>query len=137
MLIERMLIRTLGIKSHVVKTVTQDGNGLAVSLDVRKRRRLPCSACGYLGRVRDGLAMRTWKHVPLWGIPVTLCCAPARVACAHCGKTRVEAIPVRLIGLIHQARPIKKTIRSGLCSTPGNRLGNARLRTGFARSCFP
>ena len=93
MLVESIVRKTLGIKSHVVKTVTQDGDGLTVCLDVRKRRRLPCSACGRPGRVRDRLAVRTWKHVPLWGIPVTLSYAPARVACAHCGKTRVEAIP--------------------------------------------
>lgn len=93
MLVESIVRRTLGIKSHVVKRVAQDGDGLTVSLDVRKRRRLPCSACGRLGRVRDRLAVRHWKHVPLWGIPVTLSYAPARVACAHCGKTRVEAIP--------------------------------------------
>lgn len=93
MLIESMVSKTLGIKSHMVKTVRLDGEGLAISLDVRKRRRLPCSTCGHLGRLRDRLAVRTWKHVPLWGIPVTLSYAPARVACVHCGKTRVEAIP--------------------------------------------
>lgn len=93
MLIESMVKKTLGIKSHVVKSVMENGEGLAISLDVHKRRRLPCSTCGKLGRVRDRLAVRTWRHVPLWGIPVTLSYAPARVSCTHCGKTRVEAIP--------------------------------------------
>jgi transposase len=93
MLIESMIRETLGIKSHVVKTITKEGGELSILLDVRKRRRLACSSCGHLGRVRDRLAVRTWKHVPLWGIPVTLSYAPARVACTHCGKTRVEAIP--------------------------------------------
>lgn len=93
MLIESMIRETLGIKSHVVKTITKEGGELSILLDVRKRRRLACSSCGHLGRVRDRLAVRTWKHVPLWGIPVTLSYVPARVACTHCGKTRVEAIP--------------------------------------------
>lgn len=93
MLVESIVRKTLGIKSHVVKTVTLNGEGLTVALDVRKRWRLPCSACGLPGRVRDRLAVRTWRHVPLWGIPVFLSYAPARVACRHCGKTRVEAIP--------------------------------------------
>ena len=43
--------------------------------------------------MRDRLKPRTWKHVPIWGIPVTLRYAPARVACVPCGQTRVEAIP--------------------------------------------
>ena len=93
MLIESMIRETLGIKSHVVKTITKEGGELSILLDVRKRRRLACSSCGHLGRVRDRLSVRTWKHVPLWGIPVTLSYVPARVACTHCGKTRVEAIP--------------------------------------------
>jgi transposase len=77
----------------VVKRVKQDSEGLAIELDIRKRRLVPCSSCGTPGRVRDRLAVRTWKHVPLWGIAVTLTYAPARVACVHCGKTRVERIP--------------------------------------------
>ena len=44
-------------------------------------------------RARDRLAIRTWKHVPLWGLKVRLYYAPARVTCSHCGKVLVEAIP--------------------------------------------
>ena len=93
MLVKSMVRRTLGIKRHVVTKVEQTQEGLVIELDVHKRRRLPCGSCGTLGRVRDRLKPRTWKHVPLWGIPVTLRYAPARVACVPCGKTRVEAIP--------------------------------------------
>lgn len=93
MLIRSIVRETLGIKSHVVKAVEKSDTGLRVILDVRRRRRLPCSVCGTLGRVRDRLGVRSWKHVPLWGIPVTLRYAPARVMCRHCGKVKVEAIP--------------------------------------------
>jgi transposase len=43
--------------------------------------------------VRDRLKDRTWRHVPLWGIPVTLHYAPARVSCIRCKAVCVEAIP--------------------------------------------
>lgn len=93
MLIESMIRKTLGVKRHVVKKVEQNGAGLVVTLDVYRGRRLACSTCGTLGKVRDRLKLRSWKHVPLWGIPVTLSYAPARVTCAVCCKVRVEAIP--------------------------------------------
>lgn len=93
MLVNSIVRKTLGIKSHGVKWVEESSDGLRVHLDVHRGRRLPCSACGTLGRVRDRLAVRSWKHVPLWGIPVTLTYAPARVACLACGKVKVEAIP--------------------------------------------
>ena len=88
-----ILRRTLGIKRHVIKEFSEDESGLIVRLDVWKGRRLPCSTCGTLGVLRDRLAERQWKHVPLWGIPVRLAYRPARVKCKHCGKIRVEAIP--------------------------------------------
>ena len=93
MLVESIVRKTLGIKSHVVKWVEQDEVGLRIWLELRKGWRLPCSRCATLGRVRDRLKTRSWKHVPLWGIPVTLHYAPARVSCPKCGKVRVEAMP--------------------------------------------
>lgn len=93
MLIESIVLGTLGIKYHVVKSVEKKDDGLVINLDLRKRRRLPCGSCGTVGRLRDRLATRTWKHVPLWGIPVSLRYAPARVTCPKCGQIRVEAIP--------------------------------------------
>ena len=93
MLVESIVRKTLGIKSHVVKWVEQDEVGLRIWLELRKGWRLPSSRCATLGRVRDRLKTRSWKHVPLWGIPVTLHYAPARVSCPKCGKVRVEAMP--------------------------------------------
>lgn len=93
MLVGSIVRKTLGIKSHVVKSVEQNESGIEIKFDIRKRHRLPCGTCGELGRVRDRLSVRIWKHVPLWGIPVILKYAPARVRCARCGKIRVEAIP--------------------------------------------
>ena len=93
MLVESIVRRTLRVKRHVVKSVEETDAGLVVRLELRRGRRLPCGVWGELGRVRDRLRPRSWKHVPLWGIPATLMYAPARVACACCGKVNVEAIP--------------------------------------------
>ena len=93
MLLRSMVRRTLGVKRHVVRKVRQEGRGLVVELDRHRGRRLCCGRCGQLSRVRDRLKMRTWKHVPLWGIPVLLKYAPTRVKCERCGKIVVEAIP--------------------------------------------
>ncbi len=71
MLVKTILRRTLGIKNHVVTKVEWAGDRIRIHLDVRKRRRLPCVSCGTLGRLRDRLKERRWKHVPRWGIPVT------------------------------------------------------------------
>ena len=93
MLVESIVRRTLGINNHVVKDVIQDEEGLVITMDVKKRRKLPCSVCHSKSTVRDRLACREWKHVPLWGIPVRLSYRPARVRCHRCGSIRVEAMP--------------------------------------------
>ena len=93
MLVKSIVRKTLGIKNHVVKKVQRDEEGITIFLDLHKGRRLPCGCCESLGRVRDRLQSRQWKHPPLWGIPVKLVYAPARVTCAQCEKVRVESIP--------------------------------------------
>lgn len=93
MLIESMVRRTLGVKRHVVKRVFEEDGGLVVELDIRRGWRQPCGTCGTMSRVRDRLATRDWRHVPLWGIPTTMRYAPARVRCDRCGRILVEAIP--------------------------------------------
>lgn len=77
----------------MVTRVSKNGQEITIELDVWRRKRHPCGTCGTMGRVRDRLKPRRWKHVPMWGIPVTLVFAPARVACATCGKVRVASIP--------------------------------------------
>jgi len=84
--------KTLGLKRHRVVRVVEEAGHVVVDLDVVRRRHLPCSGCGTFGKVRDRLAQRRWRHVPLWGIPCVLRYRPARVRCEACGIT-VEAIP--------------------------------------------
>jgi len=91
--LQSIIKRTLGIKRHGVKEIKEETEGMTVILENRKGWRLPCRHCGTLGKVRDRLKPRRWRHVPLWGISVTMVYAPARVRCPHCQKGDVEKIP--------------------------------------------
>lgn len=92
MLIKKIIRSTLGIKDHCVIRVTGDTTQLIIELDLITRRKLPCSRCGTRSPVRDRLSARTWRHVPLWNIPVFIRYRPARVKCTGCG-IKVEQIP--------------------------------------------
>ncbi|MBW1716353.1 MAG: ISL3 family transposase [Deltaproteobacteria bacterium] len=92
MLIESIVRKTLGLKRHCVKRVTEEHGEIVVYLFPDRRCKVVCSSCGRKGPGYDTLKERRWKHVPLWGIPVTLVYSPRRVECSNCG-IRVEAIP--------------------------------------------
>ena len=92
MLIESIVRKTLGLKRHCVKKVTEQADHLIVHLIPDSRHRMICSCCGKKAPGYDTLKTRRWKHVPLWGIAVDLEYAPRRVACPDCG-IKVEAIP--------------------------------------------
>jgi transposase len=92
MLVASLVRQTLGVKDHRVMSVVGDRTGIVVRLDRRRLRRLPCSVCGTRSPFHDRLRERTWRHVPLWGIPARIVYAPARVRCRACG-IKVEKIP--------------------------------------------
>lgn len=91
-LIESLVRSTLGVKDHRVVRVEGDLGGLVVRMDRKRLRKLPCSICGGRAKVYDRLPERRWRHVPLWGLPVTLVYRPCRVRCPACG-IKVEKIP--------------------------------------------
>jgi transposase len=93
MLVKSLIRKTLNVKRHKIVKVTEARDGIEVHIDRSRRRRLPCGQCGTLAKVRDRLKPRHWKHVPLWGIPVTLVYSPARIYCPKCDKICVEDIP--------------------------------------------
>jgi len=91
-LLKSLVRLTLGVKDHRVVAVGGGLAGLVVELDRKQERKLTCSGCGGRARVYDTQPQRQWRHVPLWGIPVTLVYCPRRVDCPQCGA-KVEWMP--------------------------------------------
>ena len=83
--VSSLLRRTLGLKGHKVKKVKEEGEAITAQLVPRKNSKPVCSGCGKRRPGYDTLPERTWRHVPLWGIPVVLTCRPRRVECPECG----------------------------------------------------
>ena len=83
--ISSLLRKTLALKGHKVKKVKEEGEAITAQLVPRKNSKQVCSGCGKRRPGYDTLPERTWRHVPLWGIPVILTCRPRRVECPECG----------------------------------------------------
>jgi transposase len=90
--VESLVRSTLGVKDHRVVKVEESPAGLKVLLAPIRGRRLVCSGCGERAKRYDTLTEREWRHVPLWGIAVTLVYSPRRVSCPRCG-IKVEKVP--------------------------------------------
>ena len=93
MLVESILQKTLGLKSHRVKRVRLEEEGLVAEIVPRKSGKRCCGQCGrgstWLHETRP---KRRWRHVPLYGIGVFLEYRPRRVVCRKCG-VRTEEMP--------------------------------------------
>lgn len=83
--VSSLLRRTLGLKGHKVKKVTEEEGMITAQMVPRKSSRPACSICGRTRPGYDTLPERAWRHVPLWGIPVILTYRPRRVNCKKCG----------------------------------------------------
>ena len=85
MLLQSILRKTLGLKSHRVEKVWQPGGEILVRIVPKERSRPICSSCGGRMSRYDTLGERQWNHVPLWGIPVKLLYSPRRGSCISAG----------------------------------------------------
>jgi transposase len=92
MRISSLIRRTLGLKGHHVESVRHEAGGIVARIVANRRSRPVCSSCGKKMPGYDTLSMRRWRHVPVWGIPVTLAYRPRRGKCKNCGII-VEDIP--------------------------------------------
>jgi len=93
MLIERIIKRTLELKSYRIERIEEKASGaLCVHLVSRKRSKPVCSGCRRKGPGYDRLRERVWRHVPMWGIGVEFIYRPRRVQCRWCG-IKVERMP--------------------------------------------
>jgi transposase len=66
---------------------------LSCTLHPWKRHRPVCSVCGVAGPSYGKLPTRSFRMVPLWGIPVDLIYAMRRVSCSSCQRIVVEQVP--------------------------------------------
>jgi transposase len=93
MLVEQLIRETLEMQGFRIKTVDSKGCKLVVTIAPDLRFHPRCGVCGTAGDYRDTLSERCFRHVPLWGIPVTLVYAPCRVTCPRCKSVHVESLP--------------------------------------------
>ncbi len=93
MLVEQLIHETLEMQGFRIETVDKNGCELVVTIAPDLRYHPRCGACGTAGNYRDTLSERRFRHVPLWGIPVTLVYTPCRVTCPKCKAVLVESMP--------------------------------------------
>jgi transposase len=91
MLVEGILQKTLELRSHRIKRVYKEGEGLVAEIVPRRNGRVSCGCCGGRGKwIHETRPARRWQHIPLWGIPVCLEYCPRRVVCRKCGVRTEE-----------------------------------------------
>lgn len=91
--------RLLGLEGARVEGVAFASEGIVVSLQLGRRRRV-CSCCGQLVAVTHDTARRRWRHLDLGGRRCFLEASLRRVRCPDCG-VRVEAVPFARAGARH------------------------------------
>jgi len=93
MLVETLIQNTLEMQGFRVADVRLVGDCLEAEVTPDRRYTPCCGVCGRKAVYRDRRSVRRFRHVPLWGIAVSLLYAPRRVTCKHCGGIFVESIP--------------------------------------------
>lgn len=93
MLLESLVKATVELQGFRAARVRGDCRGLMAVIEPDLRCTPRCGQCLEPAPYRDTRPMRRFRHVPLWGIPMTLCYEPRRVSCSHCDGIHVEAMP--------------------------------------------
>ena len=93
MLVEQIIRETLEMQGFRIATVEKNSLELLVTILPDLRYHPRCGRCNTPGDYRDTQDERRFRHVPLWGIPVTLVYAPCRVTCPCCHAVLVESMP--------------------------------------------
>jgi transposase len=93
MLIESVLKATVELQGFCVANVGVEQLGLVADLVPDGRYAPRCGRCLRRAVYRDTRPVRSFRHVPLWGIEVRLRYAPRRVSCRSCAGVYVESMP--------------------------------------------
>jgi transposase len=92
-LIETFMRKQLGLKSHRVTKVEENGRHMIVHIDRLGRRLLRCGVCQRRCRkVHSVRREREWRDLSMRKLPLKLRYRPRRVECPRCGL-RVEDFP--------------------------------------------
>jgi len=92
MSLKSIVRKTLNLSDHKIVNIEANDDKIAITLEKKYLHKLPCNICGRRYHSKDRLEKRTWRHIPIWGIPVLLHYQPRRVKCDTCG-VKVEKIP--------------------------------------------
>jgi transposase len=93
MLIKQLIRETLELQGFRIESVEKKDSELLVTIQSDLRYHPRCGVCGTSGDYRDTLPERRFRHVPIWGIDVTLAYIPCRVSCPECCGVHVELMP--------------------------------------------
>jgi len=93
MLVESLIKDTVELQGFRVTSVVMGEGGLLAKLGPDGRYLPRCGQCGERAAYRDTRPVRRFRHVPLWGMAVTLAYAPRRVSCPQCSGVHVESMP--------------------------------------------
>lgn len=93
MQVESLVKATTGLQGFRVIAVSGDRTGLVAELGPDRRYRPRCGRCTQRARYRDTRGKRSFRHVPMWGIPVVLSYRPRRVRCEDCAGIHTEWLP--------------------------------------------
>lgn len=93
MLVEQIIRETLELQGFRIASVEKNSFELLVTIVPDLRYHPRCGRCNTPGDYRDTQDERRFRHVPVWGIPVTLVYAPCRVTCPRCHSVLVENMP--------------------------------------------
>jgi len=93
MLIKELIRKTLPMQGFRIEKVVAGLNKIDIKIESDKRYKRKCPICGNAGKYRDRRSVREFKHVPLWGIEVSIYYAPARISCSFCECVISESIP--------------------------------------------
>lgn len=92
MLLESLVKATVELQGFRVESVSGTRSGLVAVIVPDLRFSPRCGQCREPAPYRDTRPVRRFRHVPLWGVPVSLSYAPRRVSCRGCAGVHVEAM---------------------------------------------
>jgi transposase len=100
--------RLLGLPGASVIDVSFSGEGVVVTVRLRRRRRV-CSACGQTGQLEiHDRRIKRWRHLDLGATRCWIECELRLLRCRDCG-VRLEAVPWARAGA-HHTRDFEDTV---------------------------